>query len=135
MEVTAFVYDGIEAAEAAKEKRRLARQGVKDEGGQSGARRRAPIRRRGAPGGGRGQGAPRFGFTPGTPGPGFGPGTKMFSFGRRTGGSGGMRGNSEALGKIDNAGSGRGGAANFRGPRTGGAARPVSVLPKPAAKQ
>lgn len=62
VEVTAFVYDGVEAAEMEKERLRKARMGVKAEGAEGAkGKRRGPVRRRrnvggSAGGGGGGEG-------------------------------------------------------------------------------
>lgn len=137
VEVTAFVYDGIEAAERARQKRNLAKRGAKDQSGESAPKKRVPVRRgRGPPGGG----GMRSAFAPGRSGPGSGsgsgPGVKIFSFGTRTGGAGGVRRPPGILSRLGNAGVGRaGGNTGFRGPRSGGPAGSPFGPPKPAARQ
>ncbi|KAK5174326.1 uncharacterized protein LTR77_001406 [Saxophila tyrrhenica] len=78
VEVTAFIYNGVEAAEQEEERKRQARKGVKAEGGEGGGNKRGPVRRRrgpvrpgdgNAPGAGMGGGA----------GPGPGPGVRRAS--------------------------------------------------------
>jgi hypothetical protein len=112
VDVTAFVWDGVEAAEMALEKRRLARRGAKGEGGKPGAKRRAPVRRRVAPGGmGQGAAGLRAGG-PGRSGPGAGSGftRKTFNFGKSSGGSAGVRRSPPAMSRVGNADASRGGA-------------------------